>query len=96
MQRATARIVSIAPNGQPEKRNKPFATSWFMPITYTLEDGQRVDATYGPCSLKRDAIRGGQPREVNNMVANFDEDGKFIGTTTTFDTIDFLRNQARL
>ena len=78
------RITGIRPTGQPEKRSYPFATSWFMPVEYTLDDGTTQPGTVGPYTRKRDAIAGNAERDdITNMVANY-EAGRFIGTTTTY------------
>lgn len=82
--RSEVRITAVEPTGAPEKRNFPFAISWFAPIRYTLEDGRTVETFDGPYTRKRDAVAGSAARDgITNMTANFHDD-RFVGTTTSY------------
>ncbi|WP_116996386.1 hypothetical protein [Desertimonas flava] len=83
-------IVARRPNGPPEKRNQPFAVSWFAPVVYVLDDGTEQPATVGPYSRKRDAVAGStELTGITNMTASY-HDGEFFGTRTTVPTVAFL------
>ena len=78
------RVVTVTPNGPPEKRTFPFATTWVAPVVLTLDDGSEVPMVLSPYTRKKDAVAGAAAKvNVRNMVANF-RDGEFVGTTTSY------------
>lgn len=79
-------IVHIAPTGPPEKRAVSYSTTpaWYAPVMYTLADGRTFPGTIGPNSRKRDALESATGRDVTNMTALFDDDGKFYLTRTRY------------
>lgn len=86
------KITHVRPVGDIRKVPDRFgrkASEWALDVMYTLETG----CPFGPeqagtmrFSRKRDAIaqQGTMPRDVDNMRAMFDGDGRFYGTSTSY------------
>jgi hypothetical protein len=81
------KIVKIAPveGAKVEKNNGIGAHRYFVPVTYHLEDGTTVTGR-----LRRHLLRDIKaelatlPKEVNNIVACFNDKGEFWGTQVSY------------